>query len=494
MNNNDLRLILNTNVSLVVLETHDEMRAVDVLKSMFQVENLPVWQWTATEGLQTLGFGLTVLDNERKAKPEEVLEHIKKCSQSSAFVLCDFHPYLDDSPKIVRHLKDIALRSKISGHKVVLLSHEFKLPPELARLAATVKLALPDENEILAIIREEARSWAKKNNKSKISTIDITLRKLVNNLLGLSHQDVRRLAQTAIADDGVISESDLPEITKAKFELMEMDSILHFEYSTAHLKDVGGLNKLKSWLEDRRKIVLSDQELKIDDLPKGVLLFGVQGGGKSLAAKAIAGVWGLPLLRLDMAALFNKYIGETEKNLREALSLADLMSPCVLWIDEIEKGMANDNSDNATGKRLLGTLLTWMAERKSRVFLVATSNDISVLPPELMRKGRFDEIFFVDLPDLETRSIIFSIHLRKRELDQNKFALGELSELSDGFTGAEIEQAIVSAIYAAHARDEEVCNDHIVSAIQQTQPLSVIMVEQMTMLRMWAKERAVSAN
>ncbi len=493
MNNNDLRLILNAKVSLVVIETYDEPRALALLDGLFQCENMPAWRWSVTEGLANLGFGLSLKPTEAHAQPEAVLQYIKQCKETSAFVLCDMHPYLEEA-KNIRFLKDIALGP--AGHKVVLLSHRLSLPPELARYAASVSLSLPTEDEILAIIREEARHWAARNNKSRIKTDNITLQKLLNNLRGLPHQDVRRLAHGAIADDGAITEEDLPELTRRKFELMDMDGVLHFEFSTAHLRDVGGLDALKQWLEDRRHMVVRD-ETEIEqqlDAPKGVLLFGVQGGGKSLAAKSIAGVWGLPLLRLDMAALFNKYVGETEKNLREALKLADLMSPCVLWLDEVEKGMAQDNADNATGKRLLGTLLTWMSERKSRVFLVATSNDISVLPPELMRKGRFDEIFFVDLPDLATRNTIFSIHLKKRGLPLERFDLGSLAEITEGFTGAEIEQAVVSATYSASARDEAVMQEHVSDAVKKTQPLSVVMAERIAELRGWARERAVFAN
>lgn len=491
MNNNDLRLILSAKVSLVVIETYDEPRALSLLENLFKYENIPAWRWSATEGLANLGYGMNLRPTEAHREPESLLKYIKESKERSAFVLCDFHSYIEE-PLNTRYLKDIAFNAV--GHKIVLVSHSLSLPPELARYGASVSLSMPTEDEILAIIREEARTWAASNAKTRIKTDNITLQKLVSNLKGLPHQDVRRLAHGAIADDGVISEEDLPELTRRKFELMDMEGVLHFEYSTAHLKDVGGLNTLKKWLEDRRHMVSKDQSERNLDAPKGVLLFGVQGGGKSLAAKAIAGVWGLPLLRLDMASLFNKYIGETEKNLREALKLADLMSPCVLWMDEIEKGMASDGSDNATGKRLLGTLLTWMSERKSRVFLVATSNDISVLPPELMRKGRFDEIFFVDLPDQETRSIIFTIHFRKRSLDPADFEIGELAILTEGFTGAEIEQAVVSATYSASARSTDVEQQHVVAAIQKTQPLSVVMAEGIQQLQSWARERAVFAN
>ncbi len=491
MNNNDLKLILNTNLALIVIETWDESRTLDLLQDLFRSASLPSWRWTHTDGLFPLGFGLELANPEQYGDPEVALEYIKKYRKPGAFVLCDMHPFLD-SAKVVRLIKDIALSYDNSEHKLVFISHRLNLPSELSRYAASVSLSMPSEDEIMGIIREQAREWADKHRKRRIKTDNATLNTLVNNLKGLSHQDVSRLAHGAIADDGAITEADLPEVTKAKFELMNMDGVLHFEYSTALMGDVAGLYNLKKWLEDRRQAITSSKGSL--DPPKGVLLFGVQGGGKSLAAKAIAGVWKLPLLRLDMAALFNKYVGETERNLREALKLADLMSPCVLWLDEIEKGLASGGEDSGTPKRLLGTLLTWMSERKSTVFMVATSNDISQLPPELMRKGRFDEIFFVDLPCHETRHVIFRIHLRKRSLEPNQFNIDALAQISDGFTGAEIEQAVVSATYAAAARDLEVSDKLLQGAIQQTQPLSVVMAEQIAQLRQWATERAVHAN
>lgn len=493
MDNNDLKLILNSSVALVVIETWDEPRALAMLQSQFKEGNIPAWKWSVTEGLEPLGFGIKPDEKEARKKPVDVLRHIKLHRPASAFVLCDLHPFLDD-PETIRLLKDIALNHRFCEHKLVLISHRLKVPAELSRYAASVSLSMPSDEEIMAIIREEARQWAKKNKQERIKTDNVSLEKLVSNLKGLPHQDVRRLAHGAIADDGAISEEDLPELTRAKFELMDMEGVLHFEYSTAHMKDVAGLKKLKAWLEDRRHAVKKEAgEIRLDP-PKGVLLFGVQGGGKSLAAKAIAGVWGLPLLRLDMACLFNKYIGETERNLREALKLADVMAPCVLWMDEMEKGLAQGDSDSGTPQRLLGTLLTWMAERKSSVFMVATSNDISQLPPELMRKGRFDEIFFVDLPDKATRESIFKIHLAKRGCEENKFDIALLAEQCDGFTGAEIEQAVVSAMYASHARAEEMNTHKISEAIQQTQPMSVIMSEEISLLRQWASERAIFAN
>ena len=491
MNQTDLQILLESKISLMVVETYDESRALNLLNKYFRAEGLAAWVWTASDALSPLGFSIQPEEDERLAKPEAILRYIKKQQTAGAFVLCDFHPYLDE-PVIVRLLKDIALNRVAAPHKVVLVSYQMKLPPEVQRYSASLSMDLPTEEEILAMVRDQAKRWSRNNGNGKIKTDNVTLQKLVNNLKGLPHQDVKRLAMGAIADDGAISDGDLPEVTKAKFALMDMDGVLHFEYATVRMDEVAGLARLKGWLADRKGVMLGDSDHL--DPPKGVLLLGVQGGGKSLAAKSIAGAWGLPLLRLDMAALFNKYVGETERNLRDALKLADTMEPCVLWLDEIEKGLAQGDSDNATTKRLLGTILTWMAERTTKVFMVATSNDISELPPELMRKGRFDEIFFVDLPAAEVRKVIFEIHLKKRGFDPQKFTLGRLVESSDGFTGAEIEQAVVSATYSASAQETAMTEAHIEHAVVNTQPLSVVMAEKVAWLRAWADERAVKAD
>ncbi len=307
---------------------------------------------------------------------------------------------------------------------------------------------------------------------------------------GMAHQDVRHLVRTAIFDDGVIDQSDVPAINKAKFELLSMDGILSYEFGVEKMDKVGGLENLKSWLEQRKNSFLSGNTI---DSPKGVLMVGVQGAGKSLAAKAVAGMWNLPLLRLDFGALYNKFFGETERNLRQSLAQAEVMEPCVLWIDEIEKGLAVGDSDNGTSKRVLGTLLTWMAERDQKVFMVATSNDISKLPPELLRKGRFDEIFFVDLPDDAARKAIFTIHLNRREISTIDFDMELLVQTSAGFSGAEIEQAVVSAQFAANAQEMHLDDQLVLQQLHQTKPLSVVMGEKIAALRAWAQDRTISA-
>ena len=488
----DLGLVLKSKVPLLVLETYDEPRAIDLLIKVSRQHNDPLFQWTATEGLRRVGIGLQLESEQEHVEPEAVLSYIKSHGKPGIYVLCDFHHWLgDEHPKNIRLLKDTALRHHQGSITVVLLSHRLRLPPELSRLSARFETTLPDEDHIRGVVRAEAQRWARDNQNQRVKTDQDTLQKLVSNLRGLTHGEVTRLARGVIVDDGAINESDLPEINRAKFELMDMDGVLSYEYRTEHFANVGGMTHLKAWLETRRKVFLGEVDAGADT-PKGILLLGIQGSGKSLAAKAVAGMWGVPLLRLDVGALYNKFYGETERNLREALKLADAMSPCVLWLDEIEKGLSGDSNDSGVSQRVLATLLTWMSERKTQVFLVATSNDISKLPPELVRKGRFDELFFVDLPDAEAREIIFSIHLSNRGMSTDRFNLAELAAASEGFSGAEIEQAVVSAYYTALAREVDVENRSLLEEIYQANPLSVVMAGRIQELRDWAKSHQVS--
>lgn len=488
MQSQDLQLLIHGKASLVVVETYDEPKALKLLQSFMKADPAPLCQWTMTDGLRQCGLALLGDSDDKSVSLERALLQIKQTATPGVYVLCDTHPFMDE-PKIVRLIKDIVFRHD-PAHKLILLGPINNLPPELARLAVAMPVALPSEEEILNIIRSQAELWSRHNGKVRIKTESNALEALVAALKGLPHGDVERLARAAIADDGAITASDVPEVNKAKFSLMNMQGVMHFEYDTAKMSDVAGLNQFKRWLNDRKGAFLTAER----DIPKGVLLLGVQGGGKSLAAKAVAGLWQVPLLRLDMGSLFNKFIGETEKNLREALSLADALSPCVLWIDELEKGLAQSDTDGGLAKRILGSLLTWMAERKSRVFIVGTSNDIQQLPPELLRKGRFDEIFFVDLPDRATRQQIFRIHLQKREIPVNTIDLTLLAEQADGFTGAEIEQAVVAGLYSVCARKKALTTDELLRALQKTKPLSVVMAEKILQLRAWAHERAVKAD
>ncbi|MCV6625310.1 MAG: AAA family ATPase [Cellvibrionaceae bacterium] len=489
----DLASVLDGRPPLVVLESYDEKTALDQLLSEARKRRQNVHRWSATDGLNRLTFGPQISMDSHTHEPEKLLQHIKAQNQAAMYVMCDFHPYFNDSPKIIRLLKDIVLNHAGVAHTLVFVSHKMELPAELVRYSARVELVPPSDEEVMAIVREEATKWAGEHSADRVKADQKALDLLVANVRGLGQQEIRRLVRGAIADDGAITEEDIPVLNRAKFALMDMEGILSFEYRTSKFAQVGGLDNLKQWLKQRQKAFVKPG--KDDDVPKGVLLLGVQGGGKSLAAKAVAGMWDLPLLRLDMGALYNKYFGETERNLRESLSLADNMSPCVLWLDEIEKGLAQGSDDHGTSKRVLGTLLTWMAERDKPVFMVATSNDISSLPAELVRKGRFDEIFFVDLPGPEARQKIFEIHLAKRGYS-GEMDWPALMAASEGFTGAEIEQAIIDAGYAFGSGKRDLGSlptEMLLAELHTSVPLSQAMAEQVNALRMWARDRAVLA-
>ncbi len=484
----DLTTILDANIPIVVIESHDERRVLDLLLRIAIQRTLSFYQWRITQGLERGGFGPTPDQGASLTDPQAVLAHMVQNPGPAMYVLCDYHPYLSE-PTNVRYLKDLALGFDELHNTLILVSHALQVPPELGRLAAKLQLRLPSDDELLGLVRHEAKRWAEQHQGQRVRTDQATLDRLVANLRGVSHADAKLLIRHAVHADGAITESDIPEINRLKFELLDSEGVLHFEYDTQSLADVAGLHNLKAWLKLRRNAFIQ----RDTDRPKGILLLGVQGGGKSLAAKAVAGNWGLPLLRLDVGTLYNKFFGETERNLRNSLQQAELMAPCVLWVDEIEKGLATGHSDNATSKRVLGTLLTWMAENEHPVFIVATSNDVAVLPPELVRKGRLDEIFFVDLPDAGVREEIFRIHLRKRGLEPDDFALGALADAADGYTGAEIEQAIVSARYLAASRDASLTQRDLIDAVNRTYPLSVMHAESVRALRGWAKGRTVPA-
>jgi SpoVK/Ycf46/Vps4 family AAA+-type ATPase len=391
-------------------------------------------------------------------------------------------------------LKEVALACEETPHTVVLLSHALTVPAELKRFMARFDLSLPDSAHLREIVNEETVIWAEKHPGRRVTADRTTLDLLIRNLSGMSAADARRLVRKAIYDDGAITRSDLSLVTRAKYDMLDMEGVLSFEYETGQLGDVGGVDTLKEWLSQRRAVFHREEKARGLEPPKGILLLGVQGGGKSLAAKSVAGMWGVPLLRLDFGALYNKFFGESERNLRQALRIAQVMAPCVLWLDEIEKGISSDEHDGGTSRRVLGTLLTWMAERKHTVFMVATANDISALPPELLRKGRLDEIFFVDLPERRVRAEIFSIHLHKRDLDPDAFDLDRLAEASEGYSGAEIEQVVVAALYSAVARDTGPQTVDLLREMERTRALSVVMAEKVAALRAWASGRTVPAG
>jgi len=491
----DLRLMLRSRSPIVVIETRDEARILEMLQSISIAsasnEYVPLFRWTITDGLQRLDIALE--PQTLNSEPTDVLKHIRAVSKPGLYILLDFHPFLED-PVHVRLLKDICIRYPDVARQIVLISHKVSLPRELESYSARVDLALPTEAERRNIIARVADEWSRENRGSKVQADSKAHKLLVQNLAGLTYADTERLARNAVFHDGAITKSDLPGVMKAKYELLNAGGALQFEYDTAKFKNVGGMERLKTWLSQRKPAFRRDGSAANLDPPKGILLIGIQGCGKSLAAKATAGIFGVPLVRLDFGSLYDKYHGETERKLRESLNTADVMSPCVLWIDEIEKGIAGRGGETGTTQRVLGSFLTWLAEKKSTVFVVATANDISAMPPELVRKGRFDEIFFVDLPGQRVRASIFAIHLTSRGQALKDFDIEKMSTISKGFSGAEIEQAVVSALYAAHAKEQSLSTEYLVQEIQQTKPLSIVMDERVSALRQWANGRTVPCD
>ncbi|KAF1689779.1 AAA family ATPase [Pseudoxanthomonas taiwanensis] len=488
----DLTALIRANTPLVVVETRDEDRVVE----LFRQSLLHVWRalyrWTITEGLRRL-------DLDREDPPEgppdasSVLRAIQAAEQRGIYLLLDFHPYLGYASH-QRLLRDIIQRRHCQPHVVVLVGAKVELPAELESLAVRFTPRLPDAAALLKLVREEAAAYARENGGRRGEADPGAGKQIVRPLQGLDLHDARRIARQLIHTDGALTASDLPQLARLKYELLNRSGHLHYEYDAAGFSEVAGAARLKRWIGLRRAAFAGNAPPGRDP-PRGVLLLGVQGCGKSLLAKAIAGEFQVPLLRLDFGTLYAKYHGETEANLRTALASAEQLAPCVLWIDEIEKGVAADagEGDGGVSRRVLGYLLTWMAERKAPVFLVATANQVQHLPAELLRKGRFDEIFFVDLPGPEARVELLRIHLRERGLDPEAFALPALAAAGAGFSGAEIEQAIVSGLYAAHAEQRPLDTTLLMQEIRGTRPLSVLMAEQVEALRAWAATRTVPA-
>ena len=486
----ELTTLVAARYPIILIESYEETRLLQVLERASHVAGWPLFRWNCTDGIERLGG-----ERERMSDTyalTDALRQLYKSPQNGVFVWLDAHPFLDE-PLNVRLIKNLVQSGCDVQRTLIFVSHALTMPPELRPYTTHYSMTLPDQAALRAVLVEEAQLWSRGNGERKVRGDPEVVNQMLRLLIGLTREDARRILRQAIEDDGAITDADLQRAQTVKNELLNQGRLLELQRDQGSVS-VGGLKNLKRWLDLRRAAFFG--EAGDLDIPKGVLLTGVQGCGKSLAARALARHWALPLLRLDFGVLYNMYHGETERNLRQALKTAEAMAPCVLWFDEIEKGLAtgDDASDGGLSKRVLGTLLTWMGERNSRVFVLATANDISGLPPELVRKGRFDEVFFVDLPSADERAEILRIHLAARQLDAQTLPLAELVHSTAGFSGAEIEQAIVGARYAAHAAKQPFAIEHLQQEIQRTRPLSVLMAERLAALRAWAQQRAVMAN
>jgi SpoVK/Ycf46/Vps4 family AAA+-type ATPase len=487
----DLAHLINSSVPIVVIETRDEKESLKKICYLAKSMKMQAYGWSLIQGYSQLNNKCEI-QGRNILEPADLLYTIYNHKYPGIFILLDFHPFIADNTNL-RLLKEIAIEADKNRQTVILISTQIDIPAELKHLTARFEFPFPSEQKLLSILNKIIGDWKLKHSGREVKVDSETAKMFIKNLRGLSLNEIKRIVINALRDNAITSE-DIPELAEAKYKLLNKSNVLYYEHDTESFSNVGGLKNLKAWLEKRKSIFLGMQKFVANDIPKGILLLGIQGTGKSLAAKSVSGTWGIPLLRLDFGTLYNKFYGETERKTRESLKMAEMMAPCVLWIDEIEKGIASDTNDGGTSKRVLGTLLTWMAEKDSKVFIVATANDISILPPEIMRKGRLDEVFFVDLPDKSVRKEIFEIHLKKREINPDDFNLEIVADACEGFSGAEIEQVVVSSLYSTLSSDSKLTTEILLDEIKNTRPLSVIMAEDIDYLRSWASNRTVSAN
>jgi len=514
----ELSALVRSRMPLVCIETVEEPKVLRLLERLSREDNLDLHVWSVADGLAQTNFRYgpatrvnslfgtvetTPTQTERTdghRRPvaetrslEAALHYIDKDAGRGLFVLLDPHPFLED-PVVVRLIREIILDHARAERTLVLVAPTLPLGRELSRHAAHLNLRIPDMDGVRRMFRDELDLY-KHQTRDSVRGDAGTVNALLQQVIGLPEDDVRRLIRNAIRDDGRITTEDLGRVARYKQDMLG-GSALDVELSPLGPDDIGGLDQLKRWLQTRKPVFTGERSAPGLPIPKGVLLLGVQGAGKSLAAKVVAGSWQVPLLRLDVASLYDKYTGETERKLREALRTAEAMAPAVLWIDEIEKALASSGNDGDGGvsRRLLGHLLTWMAEQQARLFIVATANDVSSLPPELLRKGRFDEIFFVDLPRPEVRKEILAIHLRRRELDPAAFDLDALAVVTDGFSGAELEQLVVAGLYECLADGQPLDTARLVGEAARTRPLSQVMGDKVAALRAWAADRCVAAD
>ncbi|HUW19080.1 MAG TPA: AAA family ATPase [Sedimentisphaerales bacterium] len=480
----------------ISIVTYEEEFALGFVKQAAQRLGRDVWIWSAAEGvrdgLSLLEKGLTVASTER---PDAGLNNLAAAKEGSICVTLDLAAHLRDG-KTLRVLRELIDHYGKVGSCLVMIDSEDKLPEVIKSYTRSFEISFPDEKELQEIVR----ATLLRLHRKKPVEIGITrkgLSVIVRNLRGLTRRQAEQVISDSIAKDQRLTDNDINLIIAGKRRMIQRGGLLEYIQTPLDLSEIGGMKRLKKWLEFR-KDALSPEASKFGlTAPRGVLMLGVQGAGKSLCAKAIATAWQQPLLRMDPGTLYASFIGESERNLREALRQTEMMSPVILWIDEIEKAFdsaASRSADGGLSQRMFGTLLTWLQEREAPVFVVATANDIGALPPELLRKGRFDEIFFVDLPSRDTRKEIFAIHLKKRGRDPEQFDINELVEASEGYSGSEIEQAIISALHEAYANKKEVDTDLILSALKASPPLTVTMAESVETLRAWAEGRCVPAD
>jgi SpoVK/Ycf46/Vps4 family AAA+-type ATPase len=485
----DLRLLLVSRHPLIVVRVDDEARFLGVLRRAATDAGMQVWTWSAARGFASDGLP----PQPSTADITQALSFADGLTDPSVFVFLDVEAALADA-KVVRRLKEFALEEPV-GQTIVLTSPDLTMPAELDGVALPWTLEPPDVLEVAALVRHVTDELAERG--LAITLDDGALAALTEAVRGISLPEAERLILREAMAEGGLDHEDVADIREAKAELLADDGVLELVPTDARgLAAVGGLEALKDWLRVRGRGFEPEARAFGLDAPRGVLLTGVPGCGKSLVAKTLARTWGLPLVLLDPGAIYGSFVGESEARMRRALRTVEAMAPVVLWVDEIEKGFAASqrSGDGGTSMRVLGSFLRWLQERPDGVFLVATCNDIGALPPELLRRGRFDEAFFVDLPDADERAEILALQLRERDRDATAFDLDELAARTEGFSGAELEGVVVAALYRAFADGAELTTGRIEAEALATTPLARSRADEIAAMRAWADGRAVFAG
>jgi SpoVK/Ycf46/Vps4 family AAA+-type ATPase len=514
-----LKVLIDSSTPIIVMETVEEVRAVRMVRAACSALNLATFEWSVATGLLRSGSsvgevivgggshefaatgGQDILENTKalynSREPAAMLANLEGISIEAVFLLKDLHRHMDD-PVVIRRLRDVGQRFASNRKTIVLTAPKIEIPPELRSLVEFFELPLPDRLRLRQII-DETLVRVSKTHTLQRKLDSRGLDEVANNLRGLTEEEADRAISQALVTRYALSPELITDVLEAKKALLKRSEMVEFVDTSENLAIVGGLENLKRWLGQRRGAWETDAREFGLEPPHGVIILGVQGCGKSLCARAVAGEWKLPLVKFDTSAVYDKFIGETEKRIRKVFQVAEGLSPCVLWIDELEKVFAGSGADSAAADagvsaRLLAAFLSWMQDRKAPVFVAATSNNVTVLPPELIRKGRFDELFFVDLPNLPERKQIFSIELVKRKRNPAEFDLDRIAAAAQGFSGAEIDAAVQGALYVAYAGKTALTTQSLLDALAQTVPLSTTRAEEIDSLRQWARARSVPAS
>lgn len=495
----ELEVLIRARYPLLMVISWEEDRVMRAIDDIGRKSQKKIVQWTINSGLTTFRRNVKGTAEGKKGTKDPIValrEIDADKVEPTIFVLKDLHRFMNEAP-VVRGLRDLARSLRDTYSTVIILSPVMKVPPELDKDLNVVDFPLPDREE-LGRLFDRMADEIKENPNLQVDTSEECKRLLLDAAIGLTENEVENVFAKVLLRRGQLGPAQAPEVYEEKRQIVRKSGLLEYIDPEESMEGVGGLTNLKDWLRKRRRAFHPAARRFGLPVPKGVLFLGVQGCGKSLCAKAVARYWGMPLLRLDMGQLFGSLVGASEENVRRAIRLSESIAPAILWIDEIDKGFSglqsSGMSDSGTTSRVFGTLITWLQEKKQPVFVIATANNVEMLPPELLRQGRFDEIFFVDLPGEAERADIFRIHLMKRRRDPRKYDLAALARASDGFSGAEIEQSIISALYDAFDQNRDIDQQMILESISKTSPLSRIMAEEIGKRRQWAQGRTRPAS